>query len=264
MVNPLSLPTLQALATQTDYGGDFVITSQTAVVSLSAAVWLQNYDNWQGSGDTLTTSEKDEIDALVAELISENMGGGGAMTQDFVKLGESVYTSDVVTPDVSDLDVTGFRSLKILISGMLTNYSGNWVDSVLLTFNGSIASPLYNSFGYFMYGSTNAKLEVIGTRPGLNLAYASVSQPPNLGYFGNVEITVFNPSGNETKHISFDASLGGASASRIVRVSGTGTWKSMEIIDQISITPYDGTTFMIDTAKPIEPDELRLSVYGVR
>lgn len=70
----LTLSEIRALAASGGYAGLALITQQTAVTILSAAVWLDQLKSWRGEGYELTEAEIDEIQEIVAVLENQIMG----------------------------------------------------------------------------------------------------------------------------------------------------------------------------------------------
>jgi len=69
----LSLPAIEVLASVGGYAGVSFLSQTTAATLLSAAVWLSDTDNWDGSGYELTDVEIDRIKKIVANAESELM-----------------------------------------------------------------------------------------------------------------------------------------------------------------------------------------------
>jgi len=64
----LNLAELQSMIALGGYGGRGNNTPSTALLGLSAALFLSDLDIWQGAGDALTDAEIDDIEELVAQL----------------------------------------------------------------------------------------------------------------------------------------------------------------------------------------------------
>lgn len=82
----LNLPALQALIDLGGYGGRGNNNPSSAVLGLSAALFLSDLSIWQGAGDTLTDAEIDDIEELIAQLENDLMVTDDMYPQDRVKV----------------------------------------------------------------------------------------------------------------------------------------------------------------------------------
>lgn len=82
----LNLPSLQALIALGGYGGRGNLTPSSAVLGLSAALFLSDLSIWQGAGDTLTDDEIDDIDEIIAQLECDLMLADDMYPRERVKL----------------------------------------------------------------------------------------------------------------------------------------------------------------------------------
>ncbi|GAI34773.1 unnamed protein product, partial [marine sediment metagenome] len=146
----LSLPAILELASSGAYAGIYDLSNNTATTILCVAVWLSNINNWDGAGYSLTDDEIDQIRALVAELDSEIMQEVENVG-DFVKIASAVALEDVASLTIDNFDEGDWLTFKLVISGMKTDYDGNWPDHVMLKLNGDGNAGNYHSFGRFFY-----------------------------------------------------------------------------------------------------------------
>ena len=82
----LILAELQALAALGDYGGVGIITPSTAVLGLSAALFLSDLTIWRGAGSELTDAEIDDIDEIIAQLECDLMTIGDSSDMEKCKV----------------------------------------------------------------------------------------------------------------------------------------------------------------------------------
>lgn len=86
----LNLSAIQALIALGGYGGRGNNAPSSAVLGLSAALFLSNLSIWQGAGDTLTSDEIDDIEELIAQLEYDLMVTGDMYPIDKVRVTNSV------------------------------------------------------------------------------------------------------------------------------------------------------------------------------
>lgn len=77
-MDELVLADIQALAASPDYGGRGFLQPSSAVLGLSAALFLDDLSLWRGAGYKLTDGEIDDIKAMIAQL-EEDLMVTGAM-----------------------------------------------------------------------------------------------------------------------------------------------------------------------------------------
>lgn len=263
MVKPLSLPTIQALADDTPYGGTRVLDSLSAATILSAANWLSDFGNWEGAGSELTTDEMDEIDALVGELVNDVLVGGTPEVGNFVKIDEVVYTADVNYPTITDMDTTDYDRLKIIVSGLLSNRASVWLDFVLMQLNEDSVATKYWSYAHYNVNGSSADYQYIGTVSGIKPAMLATADSPSSAIFGNAEITIYNNLSGEQKHIQTTCMLGSRTSNQLARIETVGVFNGAGPVDAITLFADVGTGFLIDTTDAAEPNELRITVYGL-
>ena len=218
----LSLDNIKALAVATEYGGDITLSSLSAATLLSAAEWINQFGNWYGAGFELTQSERNEIRHLVAELINEVLTGESTSQMDYEKIAEVVHTSDTTEIEIEDMDTTDYSHLKIIVSGMLSDYGASWADTGILQLNELTTNTPYDSYGRFWYTPGPVEAQHLGNRPGIVLVWAIASDPPNGGMTGNLEITIYNSGTDERKRLMYDGMISGRTAAELPFYKGQG------------------------------------------
>ncbi len=107
-MDELVLADIQTLATSPDYGGRGLIQPSTAVLGLSAALFLSDLSIWQGAGYELTDAEIDDIQAMIAQLEEDLMLTGDMYAMDKCKVtmaAAQVIPDGVVTALLWDVEV---------------------------------------------------------------------------------------------------------------------------------------------------------------
>ncbi len=94
-MDKLVLANIQALAASVDNGGSGSLEPASAALGLSAALFLSNLDLWQGASYSLTESEIDDIQAMIAQLENDLINAGDVSMVEKVKLSR---TTDQVIP----------------------------------------------------------------------------------------------------------------------------------------------------------------------
>ncbi len=258
------LPTIQSLAASGAYSGERTLSDSAAVLLLCAAAYLSNTELWQGAGYELTDSEIDTIKAMVADATDELLTDSEGDVGDYVKLDESVHTSDTAYIEVTELDFTGYQRAIIFVSGMLSDDDVTWAEHALLQLNDIATASHYNSFGEFEYVGGPAQIESLGTKAGIILPWAVSSTFENSGYFGNAEIVIFNPMTINRRHIMARGMVGGATTGQLSTWASQGTKIYTAPLTEVKILPELGSTFLINPAVTHEPNELRMTVFGVK
>lgn len=95
----LNLAALQALIALGGYGGRGFYEPSSAVLGLSAALFLSDLTIWQGAGDTLTSGEIDDIQELIAQLECDMMMTGEMYAVDRVKIYHNINQSIAINVD---------------------------------------------------------------------------------------------------------------------------------------------------------------------
>ncbi len=101
MANLLSLPAIEDLISEGGYGGRGFLQPSSAVIALSAALWLSDMTMWEGASYDLTEDEIDTILELVAQLESDLTETGDMYPIDKVSLTKSVAQSIPPTTDTT-------------------------------------------------------------------------------------------------------------------------------------------------------------------
>lgn len=141
----LNLPALQALIALGDYGGRGFIQPSSAVLGLSAALFLSDLTIWQGAGDTLTSDEVDDIDAIIAQLECDLMLTGDSYAVDKCKITNSVdltilpmvetvltFDTDVYDPEDMHSTVSDTHKVYVKRDGLhLIDVQILWVASAI-------------------------------------------------------------------------------------------------------------------------------------
>ena len=112
----LNLAAIQALIALGGYGGRGNNSASSAVVGLSAALFLSDLSIWQGASDTLTDAEIDDIQELVATLENDLMVTDEMYPQDRVQATSSIpliiphATNELLLFDTNIYDPSGMHS----------------------------------------------------------------------------------------------------------------------------------------------------------
>lgn len=264
MAKLLNLPTIETLAASGAYGGYRLLSEETCALLLGYVTYAMNYNIWQGAGYVLTDNEKDTIDAMISQAVSDLLTAKDGDVGDYEKIASVEHTSDVSSVSLSDLDFEGYRSIKILLSGLLSNSSANWVDNIIFSINNITTSSLYYSVGEFVFGDGTMVVDYPGSKPGIAIFLAARSQTPSSGVFGNLEITIYNPNVGSNTHIRYSGMVGGLTTDRIAIMSGSGVYNSTSAVEKVSFCPEVGTNFLVDPEASNEPNELSLAIYGIK
>ncbi len=141
----LNLPALQALIALGGYGGRAGIAPSSAVLGLSAALFLRGSTIWQGAGDTLTDEEIDDIDLMIAQLEYDLMVTDEMYPSDRCKISQAVGQNipaststnllwDVVEYDPQDMfsGGAGTRFITCVNDGLhLVSFNIAWTPNVV-------------------------------------------------------------------------------------------------------------------------------------
>lgn len=260
VVKLLDLVKLQTLANEGGYAGSFTLSDESAIVALSSALWLDNLDIWQGANDFLTEDEIDEIKELTANLQYELMthvSTGGNMQ----KIGSASINTDTATVYIDDIDEGEWIAFKLIIQGMLSNYTENYPDHVELEINDIQQNNAYSSYGRFFYKDNQISYESILNYPYNFLYWAAAAGEADVGIWGNAELRFHNPLDTGHKAFSYEAVTAGYAANRLNRCAGVGGIFIASAIDKILIRPYYGTSWLAGGSE--EPDELTMTLYGL-
>lgn len=263
MVKRFNLPKIEALAAGGIYGGKRLLSSDGGVLLLCAAAYLSDLNQWQGASYDLTDAEIDTIKAMVAQatedLLAETEDGVG----DYVKLVENVYTSNVVEPTLSGIEPTDYRALKILVSGLMTNWGSSWVARIKLHMNGVKLANKYFGYGTLSYAGTVFNGATLTTDTGIILPYVAAADDRTSTFYGVLELTIFNPDVGNEKHIFYNGMVANDTQDEMGHFTGQGSVKDANEVTAISFVPVDGSTFLVggDTT---QPNELRLTAYGLK
>ena len=262
MVKSLDLAQINDLADSGAYGGGRILSPTSAATILSAGVWLSDLQNWQGAGYDLTEDEIDEIEALVAELEYEVMTEEGSEVADYVKIAESIYTSDVAEPYVDNFDSGDWKLFKIYLQGLRTDSSVSWVDHIEVEWNDDTDDETYYSYGRFNYYGTAQQYENIANYPANLFYYAAPTSLSSSGVQALVEYTVYSPQVEGYKGAEYRAVNPGYVTQRLTHVRGVNSILITDDLEKILLRSNAGTTFVVGGVG--EPDELRMSVYGLK
>lgn len=258
------LPTIEALSVPSGYGGTKILSDESVVLLLCAASYLSDTRLWTGANYELTDAEIDTIKSMVARATDELLADGDSVVATYDLLGQAVYTSDTGECVISDIDVTGYSSLRVVCSGLLTSGALGDFENVWLQFNEDTVAANYNSFGRSWYGSTSAVINRIGDLGAIGMKFVARSDAPSVGVFGNFDMTIYNPVGNDNKHISFTGMSGGGVVDEASLCFGQGVYLGGGDIVDLRLTPQTSFLFLIDPLDSSKPSELRMSVYGVK
>lgn len=263
MVKPLSLPIIRELSTDTPYGGYRSLDSMSAATLLSIVPWLDDLNNWEGDGYSLTESEIDEIQAVVAEINDNLLTEGSTPVSDYTKIVEVNATSDVAYLDTGIISFSGYNILKVFISGLMTDRDDSQYDHMLLSINQDTTPGTYKSFNWNGYYNSGSKVENIGDRNGLFLYRSCVGSEDRNGFFGNIELTMFRPNASDYLNVSWTSNAFSGATGELNTTIGQGTYKDTTPRASFRITPYNGDYFLIDPASSVEPDYLQMTVFGL-
>lgn len=255
------LPTLLSLADSGAYGGNRVLSANSAVLALCAGVWLSELENWQGAGYNLTDDEIDEIDEIVAtcqyEVMTENGGSVGA----YQLIDEQEYTSDETDLTFENFDASEFSMLKLLISGLHSDTTTARDDPLQIKLNSVGTAGPYNSVSSLVNASgltvTEYTGSVIGIRPH-GVCGGTLGGLRTIGFF---ELTIVNPRDTYWKQMNWSGGIPSQRVGEALVSHGVGYFERTQPITKIEVAPSVGTGFEVGGVS--EPDALRCSLYGV-
>jgi len=144
-MDKLVLADLQALAASPDYAGNTLLAASSAVLGLSAALFLSDLTLWQGMGHSLTQGEIDDIQAMIAQLENDlmtttedtsmykvkvtNSGSIPVLPSTFTTLN---FDTEIYDPDGMHSIITGTERINILEDGYyLFNGNVEWQVNVV-------------------------------------------------------------------------------------------------------------------------------------
>ncbi len=221
------------------------------LTSMQIEMLWQNYDDF----DYVETA----IDDAIARIMMGSSGGG-----DMIKIADNVAIEDVASLTIDNFDSGTFCTYKLIIQGLKTDYTGNWVDNVKMTINGVTTPDGYNSFGFASWLSGYGKIEKIGNYAGMYLLYAAASDQVSGQAIADLELMFFDPQGDDYKRCSYLGQTFGFIAVKQLITRGVCVYESGAVISSIKIEPDLGTTFLVDPATTGNPSELRMTLYGLQ
>lgn len=264
MARLLNLAGIQALAAATPYGGERSLTSESAALLISAASLLYDYNIWQGASYTLTDAEKDDIAAMLAQAVDDLLEEGDTPVSDFVNLAEVVYVADTTVIELTDIEASDYNRIEIYASGLLSDYDGTWVDGLLVNINEDATANNYWSYNRRWYGSAAVSYHHLQSVAGWLIKYGLMADTPSDDFFSNLKMTIYNPNRSELAHMEYSAMSGHVTSDKLQNFIGSGIANVTSDFDAIRLKPENGDKFLIDPASGTEPDEARLTVYGLK
>lgn len=260
----LTLADIQALAVETPYGGTRELTSESAVLLISAASLLYDYRLWQGASYTLTDDEMDDIAAMVAQAEYDLLEGGESPVSDYVKIAEAVATSDCSDLEIDNFESGTFHTYELLIQGMKSNFATNWIDSVDMVINDDTTVTNYNSFGRWFVGSGRYTFEHIGDHAGYFVPFLAATSQLYGQSVGHCKATFFDPQGDDYKIVDMFGSVIGFVNGKSLTGQMSGMYENSDGVAKIRIAPTLGSLFKVDPASNYYPSELRMTLYGLK
>lgn len=261
-VSPLTLVEVQALAASEAYGGARTISGSTAATLLCVAAWLSDHGAWVGEDDELSDSEADVVDELVATIVHELIAEGSGVVQDYVKIDEVIYTADIAEPYIDGIDASDYDEIRLVATGLLSNYAGNWVDSLEIEHNDYADNSKYTSFCNFLYNGSSAQAQWILNHPGNVVYFGCATSQGFAGISSSLEVVLFAPSYTGFRSGIYRGNVASKTTNNVAFVQGTHGIFVGEACDKILIRPYSGTSFLVGGVG--EPSELKLSLYGIK
>lgn len=255
MTGKLDWEKILAMFTLGGYNNDAVLSDSTALLALTGLTLMQEPWLWQDY------TEDDDIQAAIAlaidEIVNTTAGAG-----DMIKIASSVYTSDIAEPYIDNFDSGTWLTMLLIASGLLSDYAGNWCDSLEIEHNDHADNADYTSFCHFAYNGTTAQAQWILNNPG-NIVYFGLAASGGLaGVSSQLELTLYDPLSSGYRGATFKATVPSKTSNNVALVTGTHGIFIGEAADKILLRPLNGTTFLVGGEN--EPPELRMTLYGLQ
>jgi len=238
------------LAIKADSGDTITVKHGTGNISLPGA-----YDIAL-SGDTVLF--------LIYDGTNWNANSGGEVpacilldsgqeTSDAATVAITGWTNPIWTPSKFVLEVTGLE----------TDAAGNYADNVLVTFNADSTAANYNSSYLRGLADGAASADYVGSQVGINAVSSTAGANADSGVFGILTVEIRLPTNtNDKKHVFWSSMLSNETLNEYAVNIGGGHWESTAAITSITLTPDNGTTFLIGDAG--EPTTLDWRLYAWR
>lgn len=263
-VNSLSLVEIQNLANSLAYGGERILSGNTAATLLCVAAWLSDLNVWDGVADDLSVDEIDEIDELVADIVHELISGDEPIVSDYVKIAEAIATSDCASLTIDNFDAGTFNMFKLFISGLKTNYANMYTDGILIQFNDYDENSDYNSFSTYDNIAQAYRYQHLVDSPGMVMEWGIPTEFVSNDDVGNFEATIARPQSSDRKTIVGECVQSGTVSIRIPISRMQGSLVTPMWITSITVLPRLGSLFKINPTYSEYPDELRMTLYGLK
>jgi len=239
------------------------LSATSEAIILCAGVWLSNLNNWKGDDYELTEDEIDIIDYFVAELESDVMTAIGENVSAFEKIAEEIITEDAENVEITGFEDGEFQAYELWISGLQTDYTGNYVDHIDIQINEDERTSVYFSLSIFENSASYVRYEHIANVAGLRLYWAASSSQTSDASVGHVKIRFYAPQSDDYKTIEWSGTANDMTAGKMIKTKGTGNWGNEDAIESIKISPVLGTTFKVDPGEHTRPSELKMTLYGL-
>jgi len=152
------------------------------------------------------------------------VGSGGAASIDFSSI-PSTYTDLIIKVSLRGSDAGNYVNNRITFNGSTSGYTSKLLYG-LGSSTGSLNNSVTNAVDFAAYGTGSA-------------ATSST--------FGNAEIYIPNYTASTNKSLSVDA-VSENNATTAIAALTAGLWSNSAAINQITITPSDGTFLQHSTA----------------
>ena len=174
-----------------------------------------------------------------------------------------VLLSGQATADAATVAISGWSNLiaspsefELVVTGLETDRAATYIDSVLVTFNADATAANYNSSYLEGSADTVSSADVPGTAAGVFCINITTAATSDAGSFGILRLYIRRPlSTDDYKHVEFSGGISSQTNNEYAQVTGVGVWESSAAITSITLTPVNGTTFLIgDAGEPTALD----------
>lgn len=257
MTGRLDWSTIEATFDLGGYSVDAALTDGAAFLAILGLTLLQNEYLWQDYVDF------DDVETAIDDAIDQIMNGSLA-GGDMIKIAEVVSVEDIASLKIDNFDVGIFRTYKLIIQGMKSDYDTVYVDHLLIQLNEDDATEHYDDLVLWENKTQYVRYEHLTTKAGFHMEYAISTTKSEVAALSMMEMTLFDPQGDDFKHVLASGMVGGTNSGALTFTRLQGTYNSEDTITSIEIFPVLGTEFKVDPDSSIAPSELRMTLYGLK
>lgn len=233
------------------------LSDSSALLALVALMQIKQAWVWDDYTDS------DDIDAAVDLAICEIMTGAESVG-DYTKIAEAVATADVASLTLDNFDSGAFHTYKLIIQGLKTNDTSNWVDHCAIELNDDDTAVHYSTFVRYEVLAQYQRYEYLGTLAyfkGMFFCSSAISNPAAIGH---AELTFYDPQGDDYKSIRGESFVNNFASGVLINTTMQGLFLNEGEITKIRLFPVEGSQFLVNPASASRPSELRATLYGLR